>query len=179
MKLSKLTKLAWVFFALRGNINHLVCTGLEKRKTSRKRQEQQLFNQVSGLNDEQKTKIDGLNETHQVKMGELRTQRQSTTDAIEKSEIRTTILKNVKAHRDEVKSLLTTEQQKEYDLLQARGNYGNGRGNANFQGRGQGRGQQFAGNQGCGARANRGGGRQGYGRGNRQNQWMFQKLEFT
>jgi len=83
------------------------------------------------------------------------------------------MLKNVKAHRDEVKSLLTTEQQKEYDLLQALGNYGNGRGNGNFQGRGQGRGQQFAGNQVCGARGNRCGGGQGYGRVNRQNQGCY------
>ena len=106
-------------------------------------------------------------------MAELRTKRQSTTDAIEKSEIRTTMLKNVKAHRDEVKSILNAEQQKQYDQLQARGNYGNGRGNGNFQSRGQGRGQQFAGNQGCGARGFRGGGGQGYGRGNRQNQRCF------
>jgi len=173
MKLSKLTTLAWVFFALAVTSTTLFAQGWRNGKQAGNGRNNNCINQVSGLTDEQKTKIDGLNETHQVKMGELRTQRQSTTDAIEKSEIRTTMLKNVKAHRDEVKSLLTAEQQKEYDLLQARGNYGNGRGNGNFQGRGQGRGQQFAGNQRCGARANRGGGGQGYGLGNRQNQGCF------
>ena len=173
MKLSKLTKLAWVFFALAVTSTTLFAQGWRNGKQAGNGLNDNCINQVSGLTDEQKTKIDGLNETHQVKMGELRTQRQSTTDAIEKSEIRTTMLKNVIAHRDEVKSLLTAEQQKEYDLLQARGNYGNGRGNGNFQGRGQGRGQQFAGNQGCGARANRGGGGQGSGWGNRQNQGCF------
>lgn len=170
MKMSKLTKLAWVFFALALTSTTLFAQGWRNGKQAGNGRNNNCINQVSGLTDEQKTKIDGLNETHQVKMGELRTQRQSTTDAIEKSEMRTTMLKNVKAHRDEVKSLLTAEQQKEFDLLQARGNYGNGRGNGNFQGRGQGCGQQFAGNQGCGARTNRGGGGQGYGRGNRQNQ---------
>jgi len=170
MKLSKLSKLAWVLFALVVTSTTLLAQGWRNGKQTGNGRNNNCINQISGLTDEQKTKIDVLNETHQVKMGELRTQRQSTTDAIEKSEIRTTMLKNVKAHRDEVKSLLTAEQQKEYDLLQARGNYGKGRGNANFQGRGQGRGQQFAGNQGCGARTNRGGGGQGYGRGNRQNQ---------
>ena len=173
MKLSKLTKLAWVFFALAVTSTTLFAQGWRNGKQAGNDRNNNCINQVSGLTDEQKTKIDGLNETHQVKMGELRTQRQSTTDAIEKSEIRTTMLKNVKAHGDEVKSLLTAEQQKEYDLLQARGNYENGRGNGNFQGRGQGRGQQLAGNQGCEARTNRGGGGQGYRRGNRQNQGCF------
>ena len=169
--MSKLTKLAWVFFALAVTSTTLFAQGWGNGKQAGNGRNNNCINQISGLNDEQKTKIDGLNETHQAKMEELRIQRQSTTDAIEKSEIRTTMLKNVKAHRDEVKSLLTAEQQKDYDLLQARGNYGKGRGNGNFQSRGQGRGQQFAGNQGCGARANRGGGGgQGYGRGNRQNQ---------
>lgn len=171
--MSKLIKFAWVFFALALGTTTLFAQGWRNGKQAGNGRSNYCINQVSGLTDEQKTKIDGLNETHQAKMGELRTQRQSTTDAIEKSEIRTTMLKNVKAHRNEVKSLLTAEQQKEYDLLQARGNYGNGRGNGNFQGRGQGRGQQFAGNQGCGARGNRGGGGQGYGRGNRQNQGCY------
>lgn len=171
MKTSKLTKLAWVFFALAVTSTTLSAQGCRNGNRPVSGQNNCIY-QVSGLSDEQKTKIDGLNDTHQVKMGELRIQRQSTTDAIEKSEIRTTMLKNVKAHRDEVKSILTTEQQKEYDLLQTRGNYGNGRGNGNFQGRGQGKGNcQFAGN--YGNRGNRGGGGQGYGRGNRLNQGCF------
>jgi len=173
MNMSKLTKLAWVFFALAVTSTTLFAQGWRNGKQAGNGLNNNCINQVSGLTDEQKTKIDGLNETHQVKMGELRTQRQSTTDAIEKSEIRTTMLKNVKAHRDEVKSLLTAEQQKEYELLQARENYGNGRGNANFQGRRQGRGQQFAGNQGCGTRGKNGAGAQGYGRGNQQNKGCF------
>ena len=173
MKTSKLKKLAWVFFALAVTSSTLYAQGWRNGKQAGNGQNNYCLNQISGLSNEQKTKIDGLNETHQAKMAELRTQRQSTTDAIEKSEIRTTMLKNVKAHRDEVKSLLTTEQQKEYDLLQARGNYGNGRGNGNFQGRGQGWGQQFTRNQGCGARGNRGSGGPGYGRGNRQNRGCY------
>jgi hypothetical protein len=173
MQTSKLTKLAWVFFALALTSTTLYAQGWGNVKQAGNGRNNNCLSQVSGLNDEQKTKIDGLNETHQTKMGELRTQRQSTTDAIEKSEIRTTMLKNVKAHHDEVKSILTTEQQKEYDLLQARANFRNGRVNANFQGRGQGRGQQFAGNQGCRARSNRGGGGPGYGRGIRQNRGCY------
>jgi len=173
MNVSKLSKLAWVFFALALGTTTVFAQGRGNGNRSVNCQNNSCINRVSGLNDNQKTKIDGLNETHQAKMDELRTKRQSTTDAIEKSEIRTTMLKNVKAHRDEVKSLLTAEQQKEWETLQSNVNYGKRCGNGNFQGRGQGRGQQFAGNQGCGARGNRGGGGQGYGRGNRQNQGCF------
>ncbi|HSO85446.1 MAG TPA: hypothetical protein VLQ91_02765 [Draconibacterium sp.] len=173
MKTSKLTKLAWVFFALAVTSTTLYAQGWRNANRIGNSCNNYCLTQISGFTDEQKIKIDGLNETHQAKMAELRTQRQSTTDAIEKSEIRTSMLKTVKVHRDEVKSLLTAEQQKEYDLLQARGNYGNGRGNGNFQGRGQGRCQQFAGTQCCVARGYRGGGGQGYGRGNRQNQGCF------
>ncbi|MGE0020148.1 MAG: Spy/CpxP family protein refolding chaperone [Draconibacterium sp.] len=170
MKTSKLTKLAWVFFALAVTSTTLYAQGWRNGKQPGNGRNNYCVNQILGLNDDQKAKIDGLNEMHQTKMGELRTQRQSTTDAIEKSEIRTTMLKIVKAHRDEVKSLLTAEQQKEYDLLQTRGNYGKGRGNANFQGRGQGKGNcQFAGD--YRNRGNRNGGGQGYG--NRRNQNCF------
>lgn len=172
MKKSKLTKLAGVFFVLAITTTTLSAQGWRNGNRSFNGQNNTCTKQISGLTNEQKTKLDGLNETHQAKMGELRTQRQATTDAIEKSEIRTTMLKSVKAHRDEVKSLLTAVQQKEYDLLQVRGNNGNGRGNGNFQGRGKGKGNcPFTGN--YSNRCNRGGGGQGYGRGNRQNLGCF------
>lgn len=172
MKTSKLIKLAWVFFALVVTSTTLYAQGWRNENQAGNGCNYYCLTQISGLNDEQRTKIDRLNETHQAKMAELRTQRQSTTDVIEKSEIRTTMLKNVKAHRDEVKSLLTTEQQKEYDLLQTRGNYGNSRGNGNFQGRGQGhRNCPFAGN--YGNRGNRSDGGQGFGRGYYQNQGCY------
>ena len=172
MKISKLTKLAWVFFALALTATTLFAQGWRNGNRPVNGQKNNCINQLSGLSDEQQTKIDGLNKSHLDAMAQLRTQRQSTTDAIEKSEIRTKMLKNVKAHRDEVKSLLTTEQQKEFDALQQRGNYGNGRGQGNFQGRGKGNGNcQFAGN--YGNRGNRNSGGQGYGNGNRRNQGCY------
>lgn len=172
MKTSKLRKLAWVFFALALTTTSLFAQGWRNGNRSFNGPNNNCINQISGLSEEQKTKIDGLNKSHLEKMAQLRTQRQSTTDAIEKSEIRTTMLKNVKAHRDEVKSLLTAEQQNEFAALQQRGNNGNGRGQGNFQGRGQGKGNcQFAGN--YGNRGNRNGCGQGYGNGNRRNQGCF------
>lgn len=164
METSKLRKLAWVFFALAFTTTSLFAQGWRNGNRSFNSPNNNCINQISGLSEEQKTKIEGLNKSHLEKMAQLRTQRQSTTDAIEKSEIRTTMLKNVKAHRDEVKTLLTTEQQNEFAALQQRGNYGNGRG----QGRGN---CQFAGN--YGNRGNRNGGGQGYGNGNRRNQGCF------
>jgi hypothetical protein len=84
-------------------------------------------------------------------MDELREQRRSTVNAVEKSEIRTEMLKKVEAHRNEVKSLLTEEQQIQYDQLQAPVGYGRnqgfrqGRGNGNAGFRGQGNGCRYRG----------------------------------
>ena len=172
MKTSKLRKLSWVFFALALTTTSLFAQGWRNGNRSFNSPNNLCINQISRLSEEQKTKIEGLNKSHLEKMAQLRTQRQSTTDAIEKSEIRTTMLKNVKAHLDEVKTLLTTEQQNEFAALQQRGNCGNRCGQGNFKGRGQDRGNcQFAGN--YGNRGNRNGCGQGCGNGNRRNQGCF------
>ncbi|HDR52045.1 MAG TPA: hypothetical protein ENN90_10590 [Mariniphaga anaerophila] len=82
---------------------------------------------LSDLTEDQKAKITALETAHQETMAELRVKQRSTYEPIEKNEIRGEMLKKVQAHRNEVKSLLTEEQQKQYDLLQARNNCG-GRG---------------------------------------------------
>ncbi|MCA1759031.1 MAG: Spy/CpxP family protein refolding chaperone [Bacteroidales bacterium] len=104
------------------------------------------------LTEDQKAKITELETAHQEAMAELRIKQRSTFEPIEKNEIRGEMLKKVKAHRDEVKNLLTEEQQKQYVLLHARNNYG-GRGLA--PGRRGGRCQ--AGYAGRGGRGYRGG----------------------
>lgn len=168
MKTSKLKKLAWVFLALALTTTTLFAQGWRNGNRPFYGSNNNCINLISGLSDEQKTKIDGLNKSHFETMSQLRALRQSTTDAIGKSEIRTTMLKTVKTHREEVKSMLTAEQQKEFDALQQRGNYGNGSGQGNFQSCGQGkRNCQFAGN--YGNRSNRNGSGPGYGNGNRCN----------
>jgi hypothetical protein len=97
------------------------------------------------LTEDQKAKITELETTHQKAMVELRIKQRSTYEPIKKNEIRGEMLKKVQAHREEVKNLLTEEQQKQYDLLQARNNYGGrgfvpgrrgGRGQAGYGGRG-------------------------------------------
>lgn len=109
---------------------------------------------LSDLTEEQQAKITELEAAHQEAMAELRVEQRSTFEPVEKSEIRTEMLKKVRAHREEVRNLLTEEQQKQYDLLQARNNYGRKgfaqgrrgcRGQAAFQGRG-GRGRGYGGN---------------------------------
>ena len=77
-------------------------------------------NMIQGLTEDQISEISDLESEHQKAMAELRTERRSTTDAIEKNEIRGEMLKKVKVHREEVRNLLTEEQQQQYDLLQAR-----------------------------------------------------------
>lgn len=90
---------------------------------------------IAGLTEKQQEQVEKMQNKHQEVMAELREKRRSTINEIEKSEIRTSMLKKVEAHRKAVRSVLTEEQQKEYDQLPAYGNYGRnqnlGRGRAN------------------------------------------------
>lgn len=81
-------------------------------------------NVLDNLTEEQKEKIKDLEISHQKAMVELRVERRSTVDPIEKNEIRGDMLKKVKAHRDEVRNLLTEEQVKQFDALMANNYYG-------------------------------------------------------
>lgn len=161
MKISKLQKFAWVFFALALGTTTLLAQGWRNgnRAFVQNNQNAPCLNLIPGLTEEQSAKITELNVKHQEAMTDLRYERRSTVDLIEKNEIRGEMLKKVKAHREEVKGLLTEEQQKQYDRLYFRGtNTGYLRGSGNFSGRGQFRGQQgFAGNRGNGWRGNRAG----------------------
>ena len=125
------------------------------------------INMIQGLTEDQKAEIRTLEADHQEAMTELRSERRSTIDAIEKNTIRGNMLKRVKNHREEVRNLLTEEQQQQYDMLQAR-NQGwrkgfaqgkrNASGRAGFAGRnGNGRNRAGAGN-GRGQLNNRRGG---------------------
>lgn len=103
------------------------------------------INILLDLTEDQQAKIEELRTTHFNEMAELRVKQRSTYDPIEKNEIRGEMLKKVKAHRDEVRSLLTEDQQKKYDVLQdtgfnRRGRFayrqGGPRGQAGYGGRG-------------------------------------------
>ena len=87
------------------------------------------INQIADLTDKQVEKIKALEEKHQTKMNEFRTERRSTIDLNEKNTAREEMDKMVAAHQSDVKSLLTEEQQNQYDLLHtsANPNYAQGR----------------------------------------------------
>ena len=153
MKNRKLRSLAWTFIVVMASTAAVSAQGWRNANNARNTnvaQNQTCLNYLSNLTEDQKTKIADLEKSQQETMVQLRTDRRSTVDAIEKNEIRGEMLKKVKAHRTAVKNLLTETQQKEYELLHARNN--------NF------RNQQFQGNRG-----NRRGNNQGFGRGNRGN----------
>lgn len=174
MKTSKLTNVAWVFFALVLTTTTVFAQRGRRANTVQNNQNLPCLTQISNLTDEQETSIQELEAAHQKTMGELREQRRSTVNAVEKSEIRTEMLKNVEAHRNEVKSLLTEEQQVQYDQFQAYAGsgrnqgFGQGRGNGNFNRQGSGNGNAgFRGQgNGCGNRVYARG--QGQGRGNQR-----------
>lgn len=169
MNISKLSKFAWAFFALALTTTTVFGQGYKNRNNAFVNENRVCLNQITDLTDDQISKIEKLEISHQKEMTALRENRQSTRDAIEKNEIRGTMLKTVKAHRETVRNLLTEEQQKQIDqLMTNRNNYGNRNGNGNFKGHQQFRGQQMiSGNGGNGCRGNWAG-RQGNGRGNRQ-----------
>jgi hypothetical protein len=173
MKTSKLFNVAWVLFALVLTTTTVFAQRGRRANPVQNNQNLPCLTQISNLTEEQETSIQELEASHQKTMGELREQRRSTINAVEKSEIRTEMLKNVEAHHNEVKSLLNEEQQIQYDQLQASMGYGRnqgfgqGRGNANFnrQGRGNGNAGFRAQGNGCGNRVYARG--QGQGRGNK------------
>lgn len=173
MKTSKLKNVAWVFFALVLTSTTVLSQGRGRATNVQNQQVQPCVTQLSNLSDEQKAGIEKLNASHQKAMAGLRDERRSTVNAIEKSEIRTEMLKKVEAHRNEVSALLSDEQQAQYNQLQASVGLGrnqancNRRGNNNFNNRGRGKG-----NAGMRAQGNRGGNR-GYSckQGNGQGQW--------
>lgn len=121
MKTSNLQKLFWVFFAL---IVTTTSVYAQARRTGNKVQDNQnlpCVTQISNLSDQQIAEIEKLEADHQGMMEELRTQRRSTIDAVEKSEIRTKLLKRMEAHQNDVKGLLTADQKAEYEQLQNNG----------------------------------------------------------
>ena len=156
MKTSKLQKFAWVFFAFATATTTVFAQGWRNGNNGNNRQNLVCLEQISDLSEDQKTKIQELEKVHQEEMAELREQRRLTADAIEKNDIRGKMLRNVKAHREEVKNLLTDEQQKKYDQhFSNTSNFQNQRGNDNFRGCCQRQGRQgFGRNQGYGRRGN-------------------------
>ena len=167
MKTSKLQKFAWVFFALALGTSTLFAQGWRNgnRAFAQNNENVTCINYLSDLTDEQVNEITALDEKHQKEMDVLRDKRRATTNWDEKDLIREEMLENIVDHRVEVKNLLTEDQQKEYDLLQLRGNNFRNQRAAYQRGNGPGYGNQ----QGF-ARGNRGGaGGAGYGRGNYRN----------
>lgn len=144
MKTSSLKKIAWVFFALALSASTAFAQGGRQGNRNANQQKGTCLNYISDLTEDQQSQINALNEKHMGAMDELRTKRRSTGNAVEKSEIRTEMLKSVETHRNAVRSLLTEDQQKRYDQLQANAgtgrnqNVGRGNGNGGKRGRGQG-----------------------------------------
>jgi hypothetical protein len=121
MKTSNLQKLFWVFFALIVTTTSIFAQGRRTGNNVQTNQNLPCVTQISNLSDQQVVEIEKLEAGHQETMEELRTQRRSTIDAVEKSEIRTEMLKKVEAHQNDVKSLLNADQKAEYEQLQNNG----------------------------------------------------------
>lgn len=72
---------------------------------------------LTDLSEMQKSKIAELVESHQEAMDELRVQRRADFEQTQKNTIREEMLQEVQSHRNEVRNLLTVDQQKQFDLI--------------------------------------------------------------
>ena len=159
MKNSKLTKLAWVIFALAlGNITAFAQQNGSSLTNGNSMKNASCTTIISGLSDQQAAQIQKLEGEHLKAMELFREKRRATFAGEEKAAIREQMLAEKENHRNEVKNLLSAEQQAQYGQLLARGdrhqfqNTGN-RGNRNIQagqqtGKGKGFGQGNKGTQG-------------------------------
>lgn len=162
MNTSKLKNIAWAFFALVLIASNVQAQG--RGNGNVQKQNATCLEQITDLNEKQKTQILKLEENHQKEIDELRNNRRATVDASQKDEIRSEMLESVSAHQASVKNLLNADQQKQYELLHARSanfrnqNSGNqnGRGFQNYGRRGAGNQQYAQGNRG-GSNRNRAG----------------------
>lgn len=127
MKISKLIKLAGVFFALAWGTTAATAQGYGYGNIRSASSDYICLNRISDLTSEQKSKIQESAKNHQSAMDVLRDERRSTTDWDAKDEISLKMLQAKVDHRKEVKSLLNEKQQQEYNLIQS-GCQGNFRG---------------------------------------------------
>lgn len=148
MGTSKLTYVVGVCFALVLATSTAFGQGRGNGNRLNQNQYGSCLNRIPGLTKDQQTQIGEMDNKHRDMMAELREKRRTTTNVIEKSEIRTEMLKKVEAHRKEVCGVLTEDQQKQYNQLYTYGNCWQNqsvrRGQKNYSGRGKGR-QNFVG----------------------------------
>jgi len=78
---------------------------------------QTCINDIPDLTPDQIQKITALENAHKAEIDQLRNERRSTRDESMKTGIRQKMLNARDAHRDQVKALLTPEQQKVYEAL--------------------------------------------------------------
>jgi len=78
---------------------------------------QTCINDIPDLTQDQIQKITALENAHKAEIDQLRNERRSTRDGSMKTDVRQQMLNARDAHRDQVKALLTPEQQKVYEAL--------------------------------------------------------------
>jgi hypothetical protein len=73
------------------------------------------YTQLTGLTDQQIAQIKEKQQAHQSAMTGLREKMRSTTDQNDKQKIKTEMDQLKTSHKQEIRSLLTADQQKEFD----------------------------------------------------------------
>jgi len=84
---------------------------------------------IPDLTQEQIRQITTLESVHKAQMDQLRNERRSTRDLMVKADVRAKMISARDTHRDQVKQLLTPEQQRVYETLPYKGYEGQYLGN--------------------------------------------------
>ena len=114
---SKLSKFAWVYFVIFLSIASVSAQNFRGNGRNNQGTSNRCLQYVQNLTQEQKDKIAQLVDDHRSEMADLRTEMQSATTIEAKIELRKAMQDMIDAHRAEVRSLLNSEQQLQYDQL--------------------------------------------------------------
>ncbi|MFY9150449.1 MAG: hypothetical protein WAO52_00405 [Prolixibacteraceae bacterium] len=144
---------AWIFFALiLANVTANSGNLTDKKDRNKPIPQYSCISSISGLSDLQKQKITAMETQHFAVMNEFREKIQTSSDKTQKEEIRKQMDKQIVNHQNTIQTVLSADQQKQYILLQTKGDnqnqqahqqgnkQGHGKGNGNGQGRGRGMG---------------------------------------
>lgn len=156
MSTNHLKRFVWVFFALITTSSVAISSNIAKKKDPNNSvQQKSCMNSISGLSELQKEKINTMETQHFKTMNEFREKILTSTDKTQKEEIRNQMKKQTEKHQNSITTVLSADQQRQYILLQTKGNtqnqqahqqgnkQGRGKGNGNGQGRGMGMNNRF------------------------------------
>ena len=149
MKISRLNRFIWLYLALTVIAGVAVSSTNFDGKGQNKTFQETCINSISGLSEYQKQRIVAMETQNRSVMNELQEKQQLAIGKTQKKEIRKQMDKQIESHGNEIKTLLSADQQNQFLQFQSY------RSNQNLQGQKLGSGKGFGkGNGSGGGRGN-------------------------